>query len=229
MKCMPSYSTGCKIQSHVNEELSKDQVNNFLFQRSGSTGTFPPPSTVTPTPEPPSPSKQPTNPTLSPFPPLSYLARLPRPRLGPVPYGQVITSCNAPGQVALSFDDGPWKYTSDLLDLLEHEGVRATFFVCGGNMEDDQLTGYGHPRLLRRMLAAGHQIGSHTWEHLDLASLPRDQVRRQMLLNEQALAGTIGRLPTYFRPPYLSWEGHTLDVAAELGYHVASLDLDTRD
>lgn len=225
-----SSSTGCAIPSHVNAELSIQQDNSFSFKLAGSTGTFPRPSKVANSTKSPIVSERPTETTLSPFPPLSYLARLPRPQIGSIPYGEVITSCNAPGQVALSFDDGPWEHTSDLLDILDREDVRATFFVCGGNMdEDQQLTGYGHPQLLRRMLAAGHQIGTHTWAHRDLGSLSRDKVIREMLLNEQALAGVIGRLPTYFRPPFLSWEGQTLDVATELGYHVISLDLDTLD
>ncbi|KAF3767258.1 family 4 carbohydrate esterase, partial [Cryphonectria parasitica EP155] len=156
-------------------------------------------------------------------------ATLPRPELGSVPYGQIITSCSVPGTVALTFDDGPWRYTSDLLDLLEREEARATFFVCGGNMADAQLTGYGHPRLLRRMLAAGHQVGSHTWAHPDLATTGEREARRQMWRNEQALVGILGLLPTYFRPPYLSWAPETLDLMAVLGYHVVSLDVDTRD
>lgn len=166
----------------------------------------------------------------SPFPPLDYLATLPRPALGSVPYGEVITSCSVPGTVALTFDDGPWKYTWDLLDLLEYENVRATFFVCGGNMaEDDQLTGHGSPRALRRMLASGHQVGTHTWAHPDLATLGENETLRQLWLNEQALAGVLGMLPTYFRPPYISWTPATLNILDELGYHVISLDVDTND
>lgn len=166
---------------------------------------------------------------LSPFPPLDYFETLPRPHLGNVSYGQVITSCETPGTIALTFDDGPWRYTNDLLDLLEREGARATFFVCGGNMAEDQITGYGHPQILRRMFSAGHQIGSHTWAHPDLATLSEDGVRQQMFLNEQALVGVLGLLPTYFRPPYLSWAPLTLETMAQLGYHVVSVNLDTLD
>lgn len=167
--------------------------------------------------------------TLSAFPSLDYLAQLPRPELGLEPYGQVITSCTVPGTLALTFDDGPWRYTSDLVDLLEREGVRATFFVCGSNMAEDQITGYGHPQLLRRMVTSGHQIGTHTWAHPNLAEVSRSETFEQVYLNEQALVGVLGILPTYFRPPYLEWSGETLDVMAELGYHVVTLDVDTRD
>ncbi|PSS05202.1 hypothetical protein BD289DRAFT_449067 [Coniella lustricola] len=163
------------------------------------------------------------------FPPLDYLATLPRPSIGSVPFGQVITRCTVPGTIALTFDDGPWRYTSDLLDLLEREDARATFFVCGGNMNNEQLAWYGHPRLLRRMLAGGHQIGTHTYSHADLGTLDAHDTFTEMFLNEQAFVGVLGLLPTYFRPPYLSWSNVTLDVLTELGYHITSIDLDTMD
>lgn len=45
---------------------------------------------------------------------------------------RLITHCK-PGYVALTFDDGPFKFTKDLVHLLDSEGVKATFFVCGEN------------------------------------------------------------------------------------------------
>lgn len=52
--------------------------------------------------------------------------------LGFVSAQEVVTSCK-PGYVALTFDDGPYKFTNELLDLLESESVKATFFVNGNN------------------------------------------------------------------------------------------------
>jgi hypothetical protein len=46
-------------------------------------------------------------------------AEWPRPHVGDVPYGKGIFHCYQPGTVALTFDDGPWKYTEQLLDVLE--------------------------------------------------------------------------------------------------------------
>lgn len=220
---MPLYSTGCAMQGRINAELiaapqgSESHSRSpgsiltisevYIWEHNTSLKTTLPSISVTET----------------------YLSTLPRPPLGSVPYGQVLTTCTIPGTLALTFDDGPWQYTSDLLDLLDREAARATFFVCGGNMADDQLTGHGHPRLLRRMLHAGHQVGSHTWEHADLAVLPDTEVQMQMWRNERALVGVLGILPTYARPPYLSWGDATLGVLAALGYHVASLDVDTYD
>lgn len=172
---------------------------------------------------------EPTNKETYPRPTLPWLSHLPRPELGSVPYGEILTSCTKPNTIALTFDDGPWKYTSDLLDLLESSGARATFFVCGGNMADGQLTRHGYPSLLRRMVTEGHQVGTHTWSHADLATLDEEDITSQLLDNEQALVQDLGFIPTYFRPPYFSSNEEALDIAGELGYHVVNAGVDTRD
>lgn len=163
-------------------------------------------------------------------PSLSWLYRLPRPELGSVPYGELITTCNEPGTVALTFDDGPWQYTKDLLDILRDYEAEATFFVCGGNMGGDgQITDYGHPRLLRRMIDEGHQVGTHTWAHSDLTTVDEYDIIDQLLFNEQALVQALGRIPTYFRPPYFSTNDAVLDTVGQLGYHVINAGVDTND
>ncbi|KUI54519.1 Bifunctional xylanase/deacetylase [Cytospora mali] len=163
-------------------------------------------------------------------PTLPWLADLPRPKLGRVPYNTVQTLCKEPDAIALTFDDGPWKYTEDLLDLLEEHNASATFFVCGGNMDGDgQLTNPGYPALVRRMVRQGHQVGSHSWAHADLAALEEDDILEQVLLNEQALVETIGVIPTYFRPPYFSLDDEVLEVVEGLGYHVVTAAVDTED
>jgi peptidoglycan/xylan/chitin deacetylase (PgdA/CDA1 family) len=73
-------------------------------------------------------------------------------------YGVVITSCTTPNVVAVTFDDGPYIYTESVLDKLKAAGQRATFFVNGQNY--DSIYNYGPT--LKRMIAEGHQIGSHT-------------------------------------------------------------------
>jgi hypothetical protein len=58
---------------------------------------------------------------------------MPRPKFGRVPYGLNINSCEQPGLVALTFDDGPSPYTEKLLDMLKDASMRATFFLTGRN------------------------------------------------------------------------------------------------
>jgi len=84
-----------------------------------------------------------------------------RPKPGGVPYGKLIKTCKDPGTVALTFDDGPFRYTNGLLDTLKSNGgIRATFFVNGKNAGD--IKDQAMKDVLKRMIADGHQIGSHT-------------------------------------------------------------------
>lgn len=54
-------------------------------------------------------------------------------RQSSVPVGSIITACTVAGDFALTFDDGPYAYTAELLDLLANNGVKATFFLNGQN------------------------------------------------------------------------------------------------
>jgi peptidoglycan/xylan/chitin deacetylase (PgdA/CDA1 family) len=135
--------------------------------------------------------------------------------------------------VALTFDDGPYSYTTEMLDLLDKLNVKATFFITGDNRAkghiDDPSTGW--PSILRRMLSAGHQIGSHTWTHRDLNQINETVRRAEIIHNEMAIRNIFGWIPTYMRPPFLecSSESGCQDSMREFGYHTISANLDTKD
>ncbi|KAB8075167.1 hypothetical protein BDV29DRAFT_172391, partial [Aspergillus leporis] len=159
---------------------------------------------------------------------------IPRTKIGKVPYGpQVIRSCAAPGQVALTYDDGPNKYTQNLLDLLDKYDAKVTFFITGNNNAKGPIDTPGMPwaSLIERMHRTGHQIASHTWSHQDLSKITPEQRRIQMLWNEVALRNILGGFPTYMRPPYSSCtvESGCLKDMGALGYHVILYDIDTED
>lgn len=76
-----------------------------------------------------------------------------------VPFGEVIRDCKVSGTIALAFDDGPYIYTWDLLDILkQNNNTKATFFFNGHNFGD--IEDYGD--VVRRAYREGHQIASHT-------------------------------------------------------------------
>lgn len=79
-------------------------------------------------------------------------------RQSAVPYGTIITSCTVPGTFALTFDDGPYIYTDELLDLLASNGVKATFFINGQNYANI----FSFTSTIQRMVNDGHLIGSQT-------------------------------------------------------------------
>ncbi len=146
---------------------------------------------------------------------------MPRPLFGNVPYGVDVSRCTVPGKVALTFDDGPYIYTKDLLDILKAADAKATFFVVAANgakgQIEDPSTGYSD--LIKRMYAEGHQIGSHTWSHQDLTAITPQQRRDQILKNEVALTDILGFFPTYLRPPYTTWNQDVINDLRTFGYH----------
>ncbi|KAJ3529150.1 hypothetical protein NM208_g9886 [Fusarium decemcellulare] len=80
-------------------------------------------------------------------------ADMARPKVGSVPYGEPIYGCNRNGDIALTYDDGPYTYTEDLLDLLQQYNAKATFYITGRNLGkgaiNDPATPW--PGLIRRM------------------------------------------------------------------------------
>jgi len=97
--------------------------------------------------------------------------------------------------VALTFDDGPSRYTPRVLRLLRRAHARATFFVIGSRAA-------AFPELVRAESLLG-AVGNHTWTHPRLVSLARRDVIRQLLLTQAAIVRATGGVrPVLFRPPY---------------------------
>ncbi|BCR83316.1 chitin deacetylase [Aspergillus chevalieri] len=142
-----------------------------------------------------------------------------------VAVGAVIDRCTTPGTIALTFDDGPFQYTADLLELLSQNGAPATFFLNGQNMGNI----YDYAEVVQRMHNEGHQIASHTWSHPYLTSLDYNGIVSQMTQLENAFQEIVGVKPAYMRPPYLATNDVVLGALADLGYHVISCSIDTKD
>lgn len=132
--------------------------------------------------------------------------------------------------IALTFDDGPDpQWTPQVLDVLRKYHAHATFFVVGARVNE-------HPELVRRILAEGHEIGSHTFTHADLATLPTWQRNLELALARNAIVGATGQQATLFRPPFSSNPGAVTEAdlaalrdAAHAGHIAVLADLDTRD
>ncbi|KAK1597061.1 polysaccharide deacetylase [Colletotrichum navitas] len=166
-------------------------------------------------------------------PPGASTESIARPLVGSVPYGSIITTCAVPGTLALTFDDGPYIYTSQLLDILEAQNVTATFFVAGNNKGklrmDNPDTAW--PAVMRRMHAAGHHIASHTWSHRNLNLVNSTIQRTEIIYNEMSFRNLFGWIPTYMRPPYLECDAGSgcQNLLKTLGYHIINVNIDTKD
>ncbi|KAM0271900.1 hypothetical protein ACHAQH_008924 [Verticillium albo-atrum] len=151
-----------------------------------------------------------------------------RPRLGNVAYGSEIVSCNSPGKIALTFDDGPGTLTAGIVDTLEKNDVKGTFFMVGKNGGDGLTTG-NYDSLLKRMHANGHHLASHSFSHPNFDKIDYDQKVLELEKNEEAFAAILGFIPTYFRPPYTACNEECYQALGDMGYHVTDYDLDTKD
>jgi peptidoglycan/xylan/chitin deacetylase (PgdA/CDA1 family) len=126
-------------------------------------------------------------------------------------FGPALIAPPRPGELALTFDDGPNPlWTPRLLDLLSRRGVRATFFLVGSYAQS-------HPDLVRQIAAAGHLIGNHSWSHLNLALAPAATIEKQIYRATETLEGITGLPIIFFRPPYGSRRPATLSIARRLG------------
>jgi peptidoglycan/xylan/chitin deacetylase (PgdA/CDA1 family) len=99
-------------------------------------------------------------------------------------------------RIALTFDDGPCPgFTEQILDILRRHEVKATFFVCGQNVERS-------PEILRRVQAEGHAIGNHSYSHPFPFFRSRVFFARQIDVTQEAIEKVTGKRPKFFRPPY---------------------------
>ncbi|KAL5615046.1 uncharacterized protein BROUX77_000883 [Berkeleyomyces rouxiae] len=128
--------------------------------------------------------------------------------------------CKVPGTMAITFDDGPYLYTNDLLDILAEYDVSATFFINGKNMGRALDRDRFKQKVVKRAYSEGHQIGSHTWGHRDLSMTKGAAREQQMTELEDALMQIVGVKPTYMRPPYGSCDATCMAQMANLGYRV---------
>ncbi|KAI9226772.1 MAG: hypothetical protein DHS80DRAFT_18192, partial [Piptocephalis tieghemiana] len=139
----------------------------------------------------------------------------------------IIEKCSVPGTVAITFDDGPYRFTSTLLDTLDRLGIKVTFFVNYSNWDLEQKE---KDALLQRAKASGHQIASHTFTHPHLDTLSQDQVKAEMKSNDNAIRNAIGVSPRYMRPPYgEANDASTFPLLHDLGYRVINWSFATED
>ena len=98
--------------------------------------------------------------------------------------------------IALTFDDGPYpKVTGHILDVLEKNGVCATFFVLGSRLE-------GREDVLTRMEELGCEIGNHSFSHADLTRLSKADCQRELSDTDAEIRRVTGHEASVVRPPY---------------------------
>jgi len=136
-----------------------------------------------------------------------------------VPASSVRLDCRLLPCVALSYDDGPGPYTAKLLKTLRSQRARATLFMVGPNAA-------ARPSVVRRAVADGHELASHTMTHRDLTTLSSSAARSEV----RRAASLIGRIAhrriTLYRPPYGAVDGRVIDA---VGMPAILWSVDTND
>ncbi|HBW47709.1 TPA: hypothetical protein DEF17_07245 [bacterium] len=102
-------------------------------------------------------------------------------------------------KIAITFDDGPTPSNDDMiLDVLKDAGARATFFEVGQRVKNSGAEGR---RVLKRMLDEGHEIGNHSYSHLNAAHLSNSALQQDVELTQRIIESACGYRPILYRPP----------------------------
>ncbi len=139
--------------------------------------------------------------------------------------GKRISHVSVPGPyVAVTFDDGPSATcTPQVLDIFKRHGAHATFFVQGQNAKRN-------PSLLARAVAEGHEIGSHTWDHINMRASSHETIVSQLDRTAAAIEQATGSAPKVMRPPYGSVNDELVGmVYNRYGTPAILWDVDTND
>lgn len=116
--------------------------------------------------------------------------------------------------VALTFDDGPDpRFTPQVLDVLDRYGVTATFLAMGYNATV-------HPSLMNEVVAAGHEVGSHTWSHQHFPEITAEETHEEIVRGAKAVEDVTGKPMKLFRPPKGRMTEAAFTYVAELGLDV---------
>ncbi|MBR5515799.1 MAG: polysaccharide deacetylase family protein [Clostridia bacterium] len=125
-------------------------------------------------------------------------------------------------QIAFTFDDGPhYKYTAEILDILNKYNVKATFFTVGSNIER-------FPEIAEREHREGHQVANHTFSHRHMKELDENELTKEILKCESLIYNS-DDYPKFFRPPEGVLSEENVKVIKELGYTPVLWDIDTKD
>ncbi len=139
--------------------------------------------------------------------------------------GLRVSRVQAPGMyVALTFDDGPSSaYTPKVLDILKRHGAKGTFFVLGSNAQRCSS-------IIARAAAEGHEIGVHTWSHINMVRSSMDKIDREVSRTAMVIRSITGKSPAVMRPPYGAVNARIVNHMYDC-YGMRSIlwDVDTQD
>lgn len=120
--------------------------------------------------------------------------------------------------IAFTFDDGPSKYTEELLRTFELNNSSATFFMLGNRMKYNE-------DIVRSVYNSNSEIGTHTYSHKRLTELSEDELYNEVNSSQIVYNNITKDNIKYLRPPYGSYN----DKIKKLGYNIVLWNIDTKD
>ena len=140
------------------------------------------------------------------------------------PFGEIVRGPRGHSEIALTFDAGAEaECFDDLISALESAHVHSTFFVTGNWAQKNR-------ECAEAITKHGHEIGNHTWNHLNLTRQPDEVVRDEIMHAEGILAQISGQNPRpLWRAPYGARDARVLKIASNLGYRSIYWTLDSLD
>lgn len=126
-------------------------------------------------------------------------------------------------KIAISFDCA-WgvEYTDTLLDVMEKNDVRCTFFAVQFWVEK-------YPEYVEKIVAAGHEMGTHSRTHPYMSKLSEAQIRDELTTSSAAIERLTGQKVTLFRPPYGDYNNLLIDTCNAMGLYPIQWDVDSLD
>ncbi len=126
-------------------------------------------------------------------------------------------------KIAITFDCA-WgtEHTDALLQVLEREKVRATFFMV-------QFWAEKYPEYVKKIGEAGHEIGTHSATHPHMSALSAEKMRAELESSCSAIEKIAGRRPELFRPPFGDYNDRLIQTAEEAGLYTIQWDVDSLD
>ncbi|WVN87924.1 uncharacterized protein L203_103121 [Cryptococcus depauperatus CBS 7841] len=121
-----------------------------------------------------------------------------------------IVQCPDKNTWGLSYDDGPSPFTPLLIDYLNQNKVKSTFFVVGSRV-------LSRPEMVQAEYMAGHQLSVHTWSHPALTTLTNEQIVAELGWTMKVIKDVTGVTPNTFRPPYGDIDDRVRAIAAQMG------------
>ena len=126
-------------------------------------------------------------------------------------------------KISISFD-AAWGAddTDELLRILDENGVKATFFMCGYWVDD-------FPEEVIKIAMSGHDLGNHSSTHPHMSQLSKEEIKKELTNTHNKVLELTGEEMDLFRPPFGEYTNSVIEAAEELGYYTIQWDIDSLD